>query len=267
MQGSRVTIGILLALVGVAALWFYLYRTFAGFRQEVSGQAPAAARYAGFSSRRALWVALLVSGGHTQLMGVEALGRYQLLGETLDDAAGEAFDKTAKLLGLPYPGGAALSVLAESGNPQRFALPRPMLQSGDLNFSFSGLKTAVLTIVRGQALDHQGRCDLAAAIQEAIVDVLCAKSLSALRASGHGRLVIAGGVGANRRLRTRLEAGAAAVGCKLHFPAIEFCTDNGAMIALAAAMRLQQLKPNLTGLGFAVRPRWDLVTHAAEVST
>jgi N6-L-threonylcarbamoyladenine synthase len=202
------------------------------------------------------FVALLVSGGHTQLMRVDGVGRYELLGETLDDAAGEAFDKTAKVLGLPYPGGPALSRLAEQGTPERFKLPRPMLNSGDLDFSFSGLKTAVLTLVRAQATDEQTRADIALAFQEAITEVLVKKSLGALRSTGLKRLVVAGGVGANRRLRERLNIEIAQRRAEVFYPKLEFCTDNGAMIAYAAAQRLQQAKSG--DYAFAIQPRWSL---------
>jgi len=202
------------------------------------------------------FVALLVSGGHTQLMRVDGVGRYVLLGETLDDAAGEAFDKTAKLLGLPYPGGPALSRLAQAGNPDRYKLPRPMHASGDLNFSFSGLKTAVATVLRRTAADDRRRADLAAAVEAAIVDVLIGKALASLEQTGLGELVVAGGVGANRRLRARLSAEAGARGFSVRYPELEFCTDNGAMIAFAGALRLAH---GLRGdQRFTVRPRWDL---------
>lgn len=205
------------------------------------------------------FVALLVSGGHTQLMEVSAVGRYRLLGETLDDAAGEAFDKTAKLLGLPYPGGPALARLAEGGVPGRFSLPRPMLSSGDLNFSFSGLKTAVLTLVRAQDPDPQTRADIACAFEAAIVDVLAAKSLGALEQTGLRTLVVAGGVGANRSLRERLSATARDGRIQVFYPPLELCTDNGAMIAYAGAMRLQAgLAAAPRSTAFTVRPRWDL---------
>ncbi len=204
------------------------------------------------------FIALLVSGGHTQLMRVEAIGQYELLGETVDDAAGEAFDKSAKLLGLGYPGGPALAKLAASGDPAHFNLPRPMLNSGDLNFSFSGLKPAVLTITRREALDDQGRADLAASTQAAIVDVLAAKSLQALALTGARRLVVAGGVGANQGLRQRLTREAAAKNLEVFYPKLEFCTDNGAMIALAGALRLQA--GALGSMAFGVKPRWDLET-------
>jgi N6-L-threonylcarbamoyladenine synthase len=202
------------------------------------------------------FVAALVSGGHTQLMEVEGVGRYRLLGETLDDAAGEAFDKTAQVLGLGYPGGPALARLADQGRRGRYRLPRPMIASGDLEFSFSGLKTAVLTLARGAPPDDAARADLAAEFQEAIVDVLVAKCRAALDATGRKRLVIAGGVGANRRLRERLDAAAATEGFEVYYPEPELCTDNGAMIALAGALRLRAGAPS--GYAFTVRPRWDL---------
>jgi len=204
------------------------------------------------------FVALLVSGGHTQLMRVTAVGAYELLGESLDDAAGEAFDKTAKLLGLGYPGGPALAALAAQGGPGRFRLPRPMLNSGDFAFSFSGLKTAVLTAVRDQMPVDAEKADLAWEFQEAVTEVLAAKSLAALKACGLKRLVVAGGVGANRRLRERLNAAAAARHLRVFYPELDLCTDNGAMIAFCGAQRL------LAGLqapgsgAFAIRPRWPL---------
>jgi N6-L-threonylcarbamoyladenine synthase len=204
------------------------------------------------------FVALLVSGGHTQLMRVEGVGRYALLGETQDDAAGEAFDKTAQLLGLGYPGGPALSRLAEHGTPGRHRLPRPMLASGDLEFSFSGLKTAVLLLVRGADANEQFRADVARAFQDAIVEVLVAKSALAMETTGLTRLVVAGGVGANRQLRSALDARARAGGFDVYYPEPELCTDNGAMIALAAALRLQAGLAAPAGHAFSVRPRWDL---------
>jgi N6-L-threonylcarbamoyladenine synthase len=206
------------------------------------------------------FVALLVSGGHTQLMKVAGVGEYELLGETLDDAAGEAFDKTAQLLGLGYPGGPAIAAMAQRGHAGRISLPRPMLNSGDLDFSFSGLKTAVLTQVRACNLDEGGRADVAAEFQAAIVDVLVAKSLAALNATRLKQLVLAGGVGANSELRTRLGAAAAKHGVRLFYPKPEFCTDNGAMIAYAAALRLQHASRSAPAVGrkFSVRPRWDL---------
>jgi N6-L-threonylcarbamoyladenine synthase len=204
------------------------------------------------------FVALLVSGGHTQLMRVEGVGRYALLGETQDDAAGEAFDKTAQLLGLGYPGGPALSRLAERGTPGRHRLPRPMLASGDLEFSFSGLKTAVLLLVRGADANEQFRADVARAFQDAIVEVLVAKCALAMETTGLTRLVVAGGVGANRQLRSALDAEARAGGFDVYYPEPELCTDNGAMIALAAALRLQAGLAPPAGHAFSVRPRWDL---------
>ncbi|MEI7785346.1 MAG: tRNA (adenosine(37)-N6)-threonylcarbamoyltransferase complex transferase subunit TsaD [Betaproteobacteria bacterium] len=206
------------------------------------------------------FVALLVSGGHTQLMRVQGVGDYELLGETIDDAAGEAFDKSAKLLGLPYPGGPHLSKLADAGDAQAFKLPRPLLHSGDLDFSFAGLKTAVLTQVQrlGDQVDAR-RADLAAATQAAIVDVLVAKSLAALERTDLDRLVVAGGVGANRLLRQRLDAACRRLGVRVHYPELQWCTDNGAMIALAAGMRLQAgLAVPDRSYAFDVRPRWSL---------
>ncbi|WP_399678091.1 tRNA (adenosine(37)-N6)-threonylcarbamoyltransferase complex transferase subunit TsaD [Xenophilus sp.] len=206
------------------------------------------------------FVALLVSGGHTQLMRVEGVGRYEILGETIDDAAGEAFDKSAKLMGLPYPGGPWLSKLAESGDPEAFRLPRPLLHSGDLDFSFAGLKTAVLTQAKklGDALASR-KADLAAATQAAIVEVLLRKSLAALDQTGMKRLVVAGGVGANRLLRTQLDAACQRRGVRVHYPELALCTDNGAMIAMAAAMRLEAgLEAPTTRYAFDVRPRWPL---------
>lgn len=206
------------------------------------------------------FIALLVSGGHTQLMRVDAVGCYRLLGETIDDAAGEAFDKSAKLLGLPYPGGPHLSRLAEGGNAQAFKLPRPLLHSGNLDFSFAGLKTAVLTQV--QRLGDQlpiYLADLAASTQAAIVDVLLAKSMAAVEKTGLKRLVVAGGVGANALLRQRLNAECERRSVRVHYPQLHFCTDNGAMIALAAGMRLQAgLATPQAHYSFDVKPRWDL---------
>jgi len=212
------------------------------------------------------FTALLVSGGHSQLFAVEGVGRYELLGDTLDDAAGEAFDKTAKLLGLPYPGGPALAALADDGRPGAVALPRPMLESGDLDFSFSGLKTAVRTAALRDGgapagLPAQAKADLAREFQAAVVDVLCAKALAALAATGHDRLVVAGGVGANRALRTRLTERVVSRGAQVYFPDLAFCTDNGAMIALAGALRLAVERP--AAGGFTIRPRWPLRELAA----
>jgi len=207
------------------------------------------------------FVALLVSGGHTQLMRVDAVGSYSLLGETVDDAAGEAFDKSAKLLGLGYPGGPALAALANQGRDDAFVLPRPLLHKPNLDFSFAGLKTAVAVRVAqlGAAPTPLQRADMAASVQAAIIEVLCAKSLRALQSSGLRRLVVAGGVGANTSLRNRLAEACGRIGARVHYPEPALCTDNGAMIALAAAMRWQ------CGLGegdrsgaFDVRPRWNL---------
>ena len=207
------------------------------------------------------FIALLVSGGHTQLMKVTGVGEYELLGETLDDAAGEAFDKSAKLLGLPYPGGALLSQLAERGDPEKYKLPRPMLHSGDLSFSFSGLKTAVLTLVREQVepLTEEFRADAARAFQEAIVEVLVKKSLKVLKQTGLKRLVVAGGVGANRQLRAMLDAEARRKHFRVHYPELAFCTDNGAMIALAGCLRLQSGETAKPAGSFSVQPRWPLM--------
>ncbi|EGI78157.1 UGMP family protein [Hylemonella gracilis ATCC 19624] len=215
------------------------------------------------------FVALLVSGGHTQLMRVDGVGQYQLLGETIDDAAGEAFDKSAKLMGLGYPGGPALAKLAEQGDPAAFKLPRPLLHSGDLDFSFAGLKTAVLTQSQRlrQVSDEEfeaRKADLAASTQAAIVDVLVKKSLAALETTGLKRLVVAGGVGANKALRAQLNAACANPRrrggvVRVHYPELHLCTDNGAMIALAAAMRLQSGQQRaLPAASFEVKPRWPL---------
>ena len=207
------------------------------------------------------FVALLVSGGHTQLLHVADVGRYTLLGDTIDDAAGEAFDKSAKLLGLGYPGGPALARLADFGDPSAYALPRPLLQRDSLDFSFAGLKTAVRThAAKLDSTCEQARADLAASTQEAIVDVLVKKSLAALDATACERLVVAGGVGANAELRGRLKRECERRGARLHFPELALCTDNGAMIALAAAMRLERgvALPNESHV-FDVRPRWPLI--------
>ena len=210
------------------------------------------------------FIALLVSGGHTQLMRVDGVGRYTLLGDTLDDAAGEAFDKSAKLLGLGYPGGPAISRLAEFGDPNAYTLPRPMLHTKDINFSFSGLKTAVLTVVRnreasGANVCEQDKADIARAFVDAIVEVLTVKCVKAIRHTGLKRLVIAGGVGANAQLRASLNAAAAAKKFKVYYPELEFCTDNGAMIAFAGALRLKNNPGAATrDYSFDVRPRWPL---------
>lgn len=208
------------------------------------------------------FVALLVSGGHTQLMRVDGVGQYTLLGETLDDAAGEAFDKSAKLLGLGYPGGPALAKLAASGRPGRYKLPRPMLHSGNLDFSFSGLKTSVWTLVKQSDHHEQTRADIACAVQEAIIDVLAHKARAALAQTGLKRLVVAGGVGANQLLRNRLNEDIGKRGGAVFYPDLEFCTDNGAMIAFAGALRLAQQQGN-KDYRFNVKPRWNLaeITH------
>ncbi len=206
------------------------------------------------------FVALLVSGGHTQLMRVEGVGRYELLGETIDDAAGEAFDKSAKLMGLGYPGGPALSKLAQQGKPDAFKLPRPLLHSGDLDFSFAGLKTAVMTQAKklGDELEAR-KADLAASTEAAIVDVLVRKTMSALEATALKRVVVAGGVGANRLLRVQLDAACRKRSIRVHYPELHLCTDNGAMIAMAAAMRLQAGMQAATEVyAFDVKPRWPL---------
>ncbi len=242
------------------------------------------------------FVALLVSGGHTQLMQVDGVGHYAILGETIDDAAGEAFDKSAKLMGLGYPGGPALARIAEQGDPKAYKLPRPLLHSGNLDFSFAGLKTAVMVQAKklmaarddaagGEArregasgtrewADDNGgrdeagtfetlpitiRANLAASTEAAIVEVLVKKSLAALKQTGLMRLVVAGGVGANRSLRAQLNAACSAMGVRVHYPELEFCSDNGAMIAMAAAMRLQSGEQKAsTVYAFDVKPRWPL---------
>ncbi|MDQ3196477.1 MAG: tRNA (adenosine(37)-N6)-threonylcarbamoyltransferase complex transferase subunit TsaD [Burkholderiales bacterium] len=221
------------------------------------------------------FVALLVSGGHSQLMKVAEIGDYTLLGDTVDDAAGEAFDKTAQLLGLGYPGGPALARLAESGNAQRFKLPRPMLNSNDLNFSFSGLKTAAATLVRNERNRNERNnddasllADIAASFEVAIAEVLVAKSMAALEQTGLKRLVVAGGVGANQRLRTSLSAAVERIAGEVYYPPLEFCTDNGAMIALAGSLRASQPREAgasaIENLSFAVKPRWDLQENAGD---
>jgi len=210
------------------------------------------------------FVALLVSGGHTQLLAVHDIGQYDLLGDTLDDAAGEAFDKSAKLLDLGYPGGPALSALARDGRAGRFSLPRPLIHEPHLDFSFSGLKTAVRVIVERGLPDPAARADLALEIEAAITDVLASKALRAVAQTGTRRLVVAGGVSANRRLRERLNEAGSRQGVEVSFPPPALCTDNGAMIALAGALRFQALAragqcPTIPK-AFAVRPRWPLET-------
>jgi len=208
------------------------------------------------------FLALLVSGGHTQIMRVDGLGQYALLGETIDDAAGEAFDKSAQLLGLGYPGGPAIGQWAARGRAERFTLPRPLLKRPGLDFSFAGLKTAVLTQVqalqRDNALDDQAKADLAAGVQEAIVDVLVAKCRRALEEGRASALVVVGGVGANQRLRQALGQMASTMGVQLCFPAPELCTDNGVMIAWAAALRLARGDAAEPAGAFTVLPRWPL---------
>ncbi len=202
------------------------------------------------------FVALLVSGGHTMLVRVRGLGRYEVLGESVDDAAGEAFDKTAKLLGLGYPGGPALAAAAEAGDPARYRFPRPMTGRPGLDFSFSGLKTFALNTWRASDGGEQARADVARAFEDAVVDTLAIKCGRALRETGLRRLVVAGGVGANRRLRARLAEVAAKQGAGVHYPRPEFCTDNGAMIAFAGCQRL--LAGEREPAGFNARARWPL---------
>ena len=216
------------------------------------------------------FIALLVSGGHTQLMLVSGVGKYQLLGETLDDAAGEAFDKTAKLLGLDYPGGAAISKLAEKGRPGRFDLPKPMLHSGDLDFSFSGLKTAVLNQVKkfevlgitDTAEIATFQADLAHSFVDSLVAVLVSKSEKALKQTACKHLVLAGGVGANLQLRAALNKSAKKNRFEVHYPPVDLCTDNGVMIAFAGALRLlANNNDSSTSGAFDVKPRWDLESN------
>ncbi len=202
------------------------------------------------------FLALLVSGGHSQLINVKTIGQYEIIGDTLDDAAGEAFDKTAKLLGLSYPGGAALSELAEKGIP-KYDLPRPLLNSHGLNFSFSGLKTAVLTLVKKQeSLTNETKANIAFAFQESITDVLVKKSIQALKQTGYKNIVVSGGVGANKKLREKLLFHEKTENFRVYFPKLEFCTDNGAMIALAGALRAHLSSKN--NYKFSVQPRWKL---------
>lgn len=210
-------------------------------------------------------VALLVSGGHTMLIECAGIGRYTLLGESRDDAAGEAFDKSAKLLGLPYPGGPHLARLAERGHPGRYEFPRPMLDRPGLEFSFSGLKTAVLHAARALPAGggssetlEQARADIAHALQEAVVDTLVAKSLRAMSATGLDALVVSGGVSANRRLRAKLDAAAACIGVRVYYPRLEFCTDNAAMIAVAGEARLAAGERDDDGI--IARAQWPLAS-------
>jgi N6-L-threonylcarbamoyladenine synthase len=208
------------------------------------------------------FIVLLVSGGHTMLVEVKAVGEYRILGDTLDDAAGEAFDKTAKMLGLGYPGGPAVAKLADSGNPARFRFPRPMTDRPGLDFSFSGLKTFTLTTINSQTtLDTQTKADIARAFEEAVVDTLTIKCRRAMQQTGYERLVIAGGVSANQRLRAELNNLVEDAGWQVFYPRLEFCTDNGAMIAYAGACRLQAgLNEDLS---IMVQPRWSLETLVA----
>ncbi|MEW7994600.1 MAG: tRNA (adenosine(37)-N6)-threonylcarbamoyltransferase complex transferase subunit TsaD [gamma proteobacterium symbiont of Clathrolucina costata] len=214
------------------------------------------------------FIAMLVSGGHTQLVEVEGMGRYRLLGDTLDDAAGEAFDKTAKLLGLPYPGGPELAKLAEQGDPERFHFPRPMIDRPGLDFSFSGLKTFALNTIQraereeGGALSAQTRADIARAFEEAVVDTLLLKCRRAVRQCGIKTLVLAGGVSANRRLRQRIDAMMAGEEGAAYYPRPKFCTDNGAMIAYAGCRRL--LAGESEALRFSVRSRWPMESLGGE---
>lgn len=206
------------------------------------------------------FAALLVSGGHTQLVDVQAIGCYRILGESVDDAAGEAFDKTAKILGLPYPGGPALARLAEQGDPTRYRFPRPMTDRPGLDFSFSGLKTFALNAWKQVQVERedreQARADIARAFEEAVVETLLIKCRRAVEAAGAERLIMAGGVSANRRLRARMDEQMSRRGVAVFYPRAELCTDNGAMIAFAGHERLVagQLEP----LAFAARPRWAL---------
>ena len=208
------------------------------------------------------FIALLVSGGHTMLIEVDELGKYKLLGESLDDAVGEAFDKTAKLLGLGYPGGPVLAKLAEDGTPNRFKFPRPMTNRPGLDFSFSGLKTFAITTVqehgaeRGNGITQQTKADVAHAFQEAVVDTMVIKCRRAIEQRGIKRLIVAGGVGANKRLRERLKEEMDRLGAELFFPSMQFCTDNGAMIAYAGYRRF--LLGQAPEADFGVKPRWPL---------
>jgi N6-L-threonylcarbamoyladenine synthase len=206
------------------------------------------------------FVALLVSGGHTMLALVHGVGRYEMLGASVDDAAGEAFDKTAKLLGLGYPGGPQLAQLAERGRPGVFQFPRPMTDRPGLDFSFSGLKTAVVVALRGRSLDEQTRADAALAFEEAVVDTLSIKAWRAVEATGAGSLVVAGGVGANRRLRSRLRAMGERKGVRVVYPRPEFCTDNAAMIALLGHLRIGAGERH--DMSIRARARWPMTDLA-----
>lgn len=210
------------------------------------------------------FIALLVSGGHTQLVSVESFGQYKLLGESLDDAAGEAFDKTAKLLGLPYPGGPHLAKLAEQGQPGRFEFPRPMINRPGLDFSFSGLKTFARNTVASHDDSEQTKADVAYAFEEAVVDTLCRKVKRAIEQTGIKTIVIAGGVGANKKLRARLKEMAHRNGYQTFYPKIEFCTDNAAMIAYAGYQRLLHGEPS-SGLTIKCQARWPIYTLGDEV--
>ncbi|MBC3764842.1 tRNA (adenosine(37)-N6)-threonylcarbamoyltransferase complex transferase subunit TsaD [Neptunicella marina] len=207
------------------------------------------------------FVALLVSGGHTMLVEVKGIGQYQILGESVDDAAGEAFDKTAKLLGLDYPGGPMLARLAEKGDPTRFHFPRPMTDRPGLDFSFSGLKTFAANTIRSEASDEQTQADVACAFEQAVVDTLVIKCRRALEQTGLKRLVIAGGVSANKTLRSKLESALAKMNGTVHYPRLEFCTDNGAMIAYAGLQRLKS--GERSELSAKAQPRWPLDTLTA----
>lgn len=202
------------------------------------------------------FLALLVSGGHTQLVAVAGIGQYQLLGESIDDAAGEAFDKTAKLMGLDYPGGPLLAKMAAAGNPAAHRFPRPMLDRPGLDFSFSGLKTAAANVIAKAGTDSSARGDIAASFQQAVVDTLVAKCERALEQTGLNRLVVAGGVSANTSLREQLAALLQQRGGRVFYPRKEFCTDNGAMIALAGHQRL--MAGQQQDLAIAVQPRWPM---------
>ena len=206
------------------------------------------------------FVALLVSGGHSMLVDVKEIGEYRILGQSLDDAAGEAFDKTAKLLGLGYPGGPEIARIAVDGVPDRFEFPRPMVNRPGLDFSFSGLKTFTRTTAQQFELNTQTIADIARAFEDAVVDTLCIKCMRALEQTGRDRIVIAGGVGANQKLRTKMSVEVEKVGATVYYPRPEFCTDNGAMIALAGSVRLSRLEKQacLVSQGFEVRPRWSI---------